>query len=159
LMSAMGRGADTMAFRDEHSFAGFTRPTMVMTGSLDFSPNAGGGARWRTEPYQFAPKGNKYLVFIDGANHMTFTDSKDRASMAEAGLSTESSLIQSLLGAPVKADGIFSSSRDDKMFGWVEELSLAFWDTYLKGSESAHKYLTSEYIQKATHGVVKMDHK
>jgi hypothetical protein len=38
----------------------------VITGSNDPSRRTGHDPQWRTEPFQFAPPGNKYLAFIPG---------------------------------------------------------------------------------------------
>ena len=44
---------------------------MTITGSRD--QGAGGqGPDWKKEPYLFSPPGDKYLVYIEGANHMSF---------------------------------------------------------------------------------------
>ena len=46
-------------------------PMMTITGTRD--QGAGGqGVDWKKEPYQFSPKGDKFLVVIDGANHLSF---------------------------------------------------------------------------------------
>ncbi len=44
---------------------------MTMTGSAD--KGAGGQEpEWKKEPYARSPVGDKYLLFIDGANHVSF---------------------------------------------------------------------------------------
>jgi hypothetical protein len=44
---------------------------LTMTGSRD--QGAGGqGPDWKKEPYKFSPPGDKYLLFIEGANHLSF---------------------------------------------------------------------------------------
>jgi len=54
-------------------------PMMTMTGSLD--KGAGGqGPEWKREPFKFSPAGDKYLVFIDGANHVSFGGAGSRDS-------------------------------------------------------------------------------
>ncbi|MFM8933460.1 MAG: alpha/beta hydrolase family protein [Gemmataceae bacterium] len=46
-------------------------PMMTITGSRD--RGAGGqGVEWKKEPYKLSPPGDKYLVVIDGANHLSF---------------------------------------------------------------------------------------
>lgn len=47
------------------------RPMMTITGTRD--RGAGGqGVEWKKEPFLLSPPGDKYLVVIDGANHMSF---------------------------------------------------------------------------------------
>ncbi len=53
------------------SWANLTIPMLTMTGSLD--KGAGGqGAGWKKELFELSPAGDKYLVFIEGANHVSF---------------------------------------------------------------------------------------
>lgn len=55
----------------ESSWAALTIPMLTITGSLD--KGAGGqGPEWKKEPFKFSPDGDKYLVFIEGANHVSF---------------------------------------------------------------------------------------
>jgi predicted dienelactone hydrolase len=67
-ISAQGTGQQGLT---ESSWANLTIPMMTMTGSRD--QGAGGqGPDWKKEPYKFSPPGDKYLVFIEGANHLSF---------------------------------------------------------------------------------------
>jgi hypothetical protein len=44
---------------------------MTITGTQD--RGAGGqGVDWKTEPYKYSPPGDKYLVVIDAASHVSF---------------------------------------------------------------------------------------
>ncbi len=44
---------------------------LTITGSLD--RGAGGqGPEWKKAPFERSPTGDKYLVFIEGANHVSF---------------------------------------------------------------------------------------
>ena len=66
------------------SWANLKLPMMTMTGSLD--KGAGGqGPEWKQEPFKFCPAGDKYLVFIEGANHVSFGGNGSRdAGIADA---------------------------------------------------------------------------
>lgn len=58
------------------SWLPLTIPMLTITGSLD--KGAGGqGSDWKKEPFDFSPAGDKYLVFIDGANHVSFGGTGD----------------------------------------------------------------------------------
>ncbi len=67
-ISGQGTGQQGLT---ESSWANLKLPMMTMTGSRD--QGAGGqGPDWKKEPYKFSPPGDKYLVFIEGANHLSF---------------------------------------------------------------------------------------
>lgn len=62
-----GQGRDQQGLRDG-SWDHMTGPVLTVTGTKD------GGAlgqdwRWKCEPYDFAPEGDKYLVVLDDADH------------------------------------------------------------------------------------------
>jgi predicted dienelactone hydrolase len=67
-ISAQGTGQQGLT---EGSWAGLTIPMMTITGTRDRGVG-GQDVEWRTEPYRFSPPGSKYLVVIDGANHLAF---------------------------------------------------------------------------------------
>ena len=74
-ISAQGTGQQGLT---EASWVNLKLPMMTITGSLD--KGAGGqGPDWKKEPFKFSPAGGKYLVFIEGANHVSFggTGSRD----------------------------------------------------------------------------------
>jgi predicted dienelactone hydrolase len=71
-ISGQGTGQQGLT---EASWATLTIPMLTMTGSLD--KGAGGqGPAWKMEPYKFSPAGDKFLVFIEGANHVSFGGAK-----------------------------------------------------------------------------------
>lgn len=67
-VSAQGTGQQGLT---ERSWAGLTIPMMTITGTRDRGVG-GQGVEWKKEPYRFSPPGSKYLVVIDGANHLSF---------------------------------------------------------------------------------------
>src|SRR5258707_2652995 len=69
LLSPQGKTQNGLT---ESSCRQLTRPTMSMTGSNDTGV-MGHLASWREDPFTYSPPGDKYLVFIDGAFHMSFT--------------------------------------------------------------------------------------
>lgn len=57
------------------SWSSLSIPMLTMTGSLD--RGAGGqGPDWKREPFDLSPPGDKYFVFIQGANHLSFGGSR-----------------------------------------------------------------------------------
>ena len=69
LLSPQGRGTGL----SETSWEGVKRPLMVMTGTHDRG-RRGQPPEWRIDPFTLSPPGDKYLVFIQDAYHMSFTD-------------------------------------------------------------------------------------
>lgn len=113
VLSPQGSGARGLT---SYSWDEVTRPMMVMTGSRDRGAE-GEGPAWREDPFRLSPPGNKYLVFIDGANHLTF-----------AGLPTP-------LG------------RWRRKMAAIQAASLAFWDAYLKEDAPAKAWLASGSLE------------
>lgn len=67
-ISAQGTGQQGLT---DSSWAKLKLPMLTMTGSRD--QGAGGqGPEWKKEPFKFSPPGDKFLVFIQGANHVSF---------------------------------------------------------------------------------------
>jgi predicted dienelactone hydrolase len=107
------------------SWNAITRPVLVMTGSLDVQPRflSGDGQEksgvWRTEPFQFMPPGGKWLVWIEGARHATFSGGAGSKLSAEA--------------AP-----------DPRQFPWVQAMTLAFLDAELRSDAAARRWLAED---------------
>ena len=77
-ISPQGTGQQGLTKR---SWAGLTIPMMTITGTRDRGVG-GQGVEWRKEPYAFSPPGDKYLVVIDGANHLSFGGGPGRRGSA-----------------------------------------------------------------------------
>jgi predicted dienelactone hydrolase len=67
-ISGQGTGQQGLT---ESSWSQLKLPMMTMTGSRDQGAGAQ-GPDWKKEPFKFSPPGDKYLVFIEGANHLSF---------------------------------------------------------------------------------------
>jgi hypothetical protein len=107
----------------------------VMTGSGDYSSRTGNSPQWRTEPYQYSPSGDKYLVFVEGltADYGGIVDRKGKYDTR--------------------------SSSVDARLGYTEVSTTAFWDAYLKGSEPARQFLRSGELETASGGAIKLSWK
>jgi predicted dienelactone hydrolase len=70
IMPVSPQGTGQMGLTDS-SWAGLKVPMLTVTGSRDQGA-AGQSPEWRKEPFQFSPPGDKYLLFIEGANHLSF---------------------------------------------------------------------------------------
>jgi predicted dienelactone hydrolase len=113
----------------EHSFDQIALPYMGTTGSLDsLGPVA--SPAWHKIPFDRSQPGDKYHLFIEGANHMSFI--------------TPGTLLPS------------HSERGGAIFDYTNSASLAFWDAYLKGNAQAKSYLQSDALEKSSRGAVKL---
>lgn len=72
LLSAQGR--DQQGLRDG-SWDAMTGPALTVTGTLDRGAN-GGDWHWKSEPFELAPVGGKYLAVLEDGDHYLggFTD-------------------------------------------------------------------------------------
>lgn len=132
VLSGQGRGQMGL---HERSWDGIRLPMMCVTGSLDRGAK-GQPPAWRFEPYDRSPPGDKYLLFIQGAHHGSFT-----GRYAEGG----GRLLFRRVGGDQKA-----------IFQWVKAATTAFWDTYLKGEKGAREFLRSDALQTASGSLAKL---
>lgn len=111
------------------SFDKMSLPFMGVTGSQDnLGPLA--NAAWHKIPFERSQAGDKYEVFITGANHMSFiTD-------------------ETLMGK--------HSSQAAAILGYTNSASLAFLDAYLKGDAGAKQFLHSDALERSSHGAAKL---
>jgi len=99
-------------------------PVMFLTGSKDESPmEKGKGGSWRRRAYTLAPSSDKYLVWIDGAEH------------GFGGITG------------VRWRGAGTANEDHVNI--VKKTTLAFLDAYVRGNEKAKAYLASNGPAKA----------
>ena len=95
----------------ETSWKGFTKPTLVFAGSEDVSRVSDETPESRRHPYEFAPAGDKYLVFIEGATHSAYQG-----------------------GAAPNGDAL-------RMEALTSHATLAFLQWHLRGDEAAGRWL------------------
>lgn len=150
-MSPEGR-SDDLGFTGE-SFSTIAVPMMFMSGSLD---RAAGGhpAEWRKEAFEYASSGGKYLVFIEGARHASFSgrllDQKESSGRRRG-------VRRNQTGA-----GLFGSidlEKEARILSWINGASLAFWDATLKESAAARQFLASDALVEASDGAVELKRK
>lgn len=144
LMSPQGKDQQGLT---ASSWEKMTRPFMVMTGSLDKGMQ-GQPPEWRKDPFNYSPAGDKYLVFIDGATHLSFT-----------GLFVEDGIRSRLLSMRRGAATTNGASNQQAIFDYVKTASLAFWDAYLKDDGKAKTYLKSNALESYSSQQVKLSRK
>lgn len=120
-----------------------TVPMMVMTGSRDRGAQ-GQDYKWKMEPFDLAPPGDKYLVFIEGAYHVSFSMPLSETPPG-----------QSRLGRPSKVAG----PQQQAIADYIKIASLAFWDSYLKQNSEANTYLHSDALEVYSGGSVSISNK
>ncbi|GMU82614.1 MAG: hypothetical protein AMXMBFR47_24850 [Planctomycetota bacterium] len=130
-----GQGTTNRSF-DKDSWADIRRPMMVFAGSLDRSPISDETPESRREPFEFAPPGDKYLVYIDGATHSSY-----------AGKATSR-----MLGEKPTTDLAVITET-------VSAATTAFWDLYLKQDLDARKYLHSAELTTLSDGAAEYKRK
>jgi predicted dienelactone hydrolase len=125
----------------EHSWEHMTIPMMVMTGSRD--PGLlGQSPRQRTESFLFAPPGDKYLVYIEGAHHLSCVGPLALPRSPSKFLETEPGQLR---------------ATSQRAFFYARCATLAFWDTYLKHKPEARSYLGSDALKWYSEGSAELD--
>ena len=136
VMAPVGSGQGGLT-RD--SWRSFTRPLMDVTGSLDLVPRGQFPDRQKRDPFALSPPGDKFEVFLVGANHGTFTCDP-----------TDTFYIKQLGG---------SAQQQAVLFDDIRDATLAFWDAYLKASPTAAAYLRSGAATRRTGGRVSIEYR
>jgi predicted dienelactone hydrolase len=114
----------------ESSFRAMRSPFLGVTGSQDsLGPLA--NAAWHKKPFELSPAGDKYHVFIEGANHMSFI------------------MARTIL--PGKAQ------QGEDIMGYTNSAALAFWDAYLKNDAGAKEFLQSNALASFSKGAAKLE--
>lgn len=114
-ISAAGSGEYGLT---KESWKAFNRPALYVTGTKDVRP--GHEFAWRKEPFDLSPEGDKYLLIVDGANHVSFGGGPSHSARFGAGIG----------GSTVAVATNF-----------VKTSSTAFFDAYLKGDKNAQAFL------------------
>jgi predicted dienelactone hydrolase len=119
-------GRDGADDQSSQRFAAITRPFLSFTGTQDTSVASPETAQSRQLPYARMPGPDKYLLVLDGADHMTFGGQKELGRMR----------MNMQRGARTRAD-------DDTFYPAILSASLAFWNASLKDDRDAKRYLAS----------------
>ena len=128
LLAGLGSGQGGLT---TDSWQHVTRPLMNVTGSLDLVPR-GQTPRQKREPFALSPAGEKFEVFLAGANHGTFTCDP-----------TDAFYLKQLGG---------TAAQQAVLFDDVRAVTRAFWDAELNGSNAAAADLRSGNWARRTGG-------
>lgn len=123
--------------RTPESYKSIDKPMLVVTGSKDRG-RAGQPVDWRVDPYTYAEPPDKYLLFIEEADHSFGALTNPRPPERTAG--------RDLPVRPTHAAMVMS-------------VSTAFFDAYLNGSEDARAFLRSGAVSAESAGEGRLDFK
>jgi predicted dienelactone hydrolase len=119
-----GQGLGRPAFRKD-SWSDIRAPLLVIAGSADRSPVSDETPEGRRHPYEYAPPGDKHLVYIDGATHGSYAGKSATRLLGEK--------------PPANVDYI----TDVTAFA-----TLAFLDAYVRGEAAGRDYLASDALER-----------
>ena len=126
LLSPLGPGEFGL---NSHSWEHVSLPFLSMTGSRDMGIERQ-SPEWREIPFERSLPGDKYQIFIQGADDTSF------------------------LASEIPLHG--RAADGESILGYTNSASLSFWDAYLKADLKARMYLQSSALPDFSHGVVKL---
>jgi predicted dienelactone hydrolase len=138
------QGPGRMGFTED-SWSDVRRPVMLVTGSKDRGGKPTFTPQWRLIPFEKFPPGDKYALWIEGANHMTFGCDAQRAAAGLQRLFNQATTEQ--------------IEQQERFIEFVKIGSSAYWDAYIKGDPNAKSYLCSKTLEHYSRGLVKLKKK
>jgi predicted dienelactone hydrolase len=107
---------------DRDRFSAITRPFLSVTGTRDGDMmGTGATPERRREAFALMPPPDKYLLVLDGADHMVFND-----------------------GAKQPAFGGLTPAQIERIDRVVKATTLAYWNAYLRDDASARRWLVQD---------------
>lgn len=136
----------------EKSYTTFNRPLMVMSGTMDPGPVLKAITHRKPTAFSELPRGDKYLLDIRGANHLSYLGPLVRSDKV---VPVPATVSKSSLSRGMRQNA--PTLGQEGIFNYVECASLAFWDAYLKDDKAAKAYLQSKQLQGYSLGTVTLD--
>jgi dienelactone hydrolase len=136
-------------------------PIMYMTGSLD-------DPKWRHDPFQNSPAGDKYFIDFEGARHITFAGGLGMFEEIQmSGPSYTPIQTTDQFGNPrvyeqrnpSREKGESAILQERNIFSAVKSTSIAFWDAYLKGDAKAKDRVAGDWLKDVNGGKVTVERK
>lgn len=155
VLCGQGTGKVGLCFPSSDSYGQIKRPMMVMTGSKD-KGQRGQPPEWRMESFTYSKGDNKYLVFINGANHMSFSGNIF-APITEGGRGLISGILATKRGKEKSEEK--SAPKEDKgptkpIFSYVQRASLDFLNGYINNDRNAIASLRDHELANESRGIV-----
>ena len=131
------------------SFAELKTPALFMIGSQETGVTDAETPEWRRQAYELSPAGDKWVMVVDGARTSTFTGRYESlpaqpVRVSDPPPSTAPPQPQPTYPQPAEKRVSRESSpglRERSLFNRIQGVSLAFWDTYLRGDAEGRKSL------------------
>lgn len=147
VMSPQGTGE--LRGLTQESWRELTIPALFMIGSADRGATEAETPEWRREAFTYAPAGDKWLIVIEGAGHLSFAGRMDAPT-------DRPSPVPVRVNDPRDPNPAVPPSYDPRQPGregtaglrqrgvqnTIKALSVAFWDAYLKGEAEGRTALT-----------------
>lgn len=146
------------------SWANVKIPMLYMTGSNDRGALQSEDADWRRTAFVNSPPGDKYFVEIEGARHLSFTGRVSDLAEAFAARDERPRTTTSPRGtnpvdtSPARRAGSASFLAERQIFANIRQISLAFWDAFLKNDAKGRDYL-DKGLEAAKSASVKVEKK
>jgi len=166
-MSPQGTG-DQYGLAPE-SWTNEKTPILYMTGSLDRGIVNHDDPKWRHDPFQYSPAGDKYFISFEGARHTTFTGGLGIfGEDLEVSPTTYTTVpmtdeygrqVYVEQRTPGREKGENAYLRDRNIFSAIKSASLTFWDAYLKGEKSAKEKVAGKDFEQLNGGHVTVEKK
>lgn len=140
VVSGQGPGQQGLT---ERSWRKVYLPMLTVTGSLDRGVG-GQGPEWKRQPFDLSRPGDKYLLFLEGANHFSFGGELAGGGLAAGGLGPG---VRARLSGGRRVG--FGSGQVGEASGTFEPMkaaTLAFWSAYLKDDGKAKSFLESDRL-------------
>lgn len=128
LISPQGQGQQGLT---ETSWQKLALPMLLITGSYDTGVYDQPPA-WRQDAYRLSPPGDKYLLFIEGANHNSFMGHHVEKKGD---------------GRPLQRAGESDEQVGEAIFRDTRVTTLRFLDAYLRNDSAAKRYLIENQIR------------
>ncbi|MDZ4860974.1 MAG: hypothetical protein SGI88_18520 [Candidatus Hydrogenedentes bacterium] len=138
-----GPGQDHMGLTAD-SWTTFTKPLMVFAGSRDPGYIFGAGPMWRAEPYVLGPPGDKYLVYIRGAHHLSYIGPLIDIPLRDP--ARRGAFAQGVRHVARRVARVLPAIDQTGIFDYTRIASTAFWNAYLRHDGGARAYLTSHAL-------------
>lgn len=152
------------------SWTNVKTPILYMTGSLDRGIVNNDDPKWRHDPFQYSPAGEKTFISFEGARHTTFTGGlgifgADDLEMSAATYTPIQTTDQ--YGRPVimeqrnpgREKGEREYLRERNIFSGIKSATFAFWDAYLKDNKNAKDFVRGKDLEGLNGGHVTVERK
>lgn len=148
VMAISPQGPGAVRGLTEQSFAELRKPTLFLTGTRDMGATEEETPEWRRRAYELSPEGDKWFVVIPNAGQTAFTGLRSATGERPA-------LVGPVIGDPIEDPRrnpminpqdrtpreSVAGLRERGLGSDIRAITLAFWDTYLRGSAEARTTL------------------